>query len=668
MVPVLFIVVVGIVSYKKASEGLIVNYESSSMNALEMTVTTLEESMKSILTTTSELSQDFTVTSYALGGLGFDSSKQNQAKKAIRNNLNVKVTSSDMIQSIHIIPIMGNQVITSETLQASEIDSFMNGLLQSDDKGLLADKNVHWGSNHPFIDKEMGISNKNYILYCSKRITSGKEKSLVVVDISRDKIQSLLKQLDYGDDAQVSFITSDGLEVKSSDHISISDTDCFKTLKNKAENTVSEYVTYKGTEYFFMMSKSSITGGCVAVMVPKANITKNSRAIGEITILLVVIACLIAIAISSLIISSISKNIKKSVAKLDKVAEGELLEEQALHRNSHNEFGKLHGAISNSVRRMRELVLTVKKMIGAVSMSGEKVSASSKQVSVIVTDMSMQIEEILDIIERENREITSCNGQMEELSGKIKTVNSSVLRTMEEIDYSKQILTNGIKVVGDMTQQSNETSTVTDEVQDQVIRLGEKLADISAFVESIQAIAEETNLLSLNASIEAARAGENGKGFSVVAEEIRKLADNSASTACSIQNLIEEIRLYSEKAITKVKKSEEIVALQVESVANTAEVFQGIHSFMENLIQSMHQVNSDVEDMNRERKDALTSIHVIRELSKDTVQTANSASKLLEQQIQSAASMEEEAKNLELNMQELESAVANFKLNGMLEE
>lgn len=667
LLPVLFIIVVGITSYMKASEGLIANYESSSMSALEMTVTTLDESMKSILASTSELSQDFTVSSYALGGLGSDTSKQNQAKKSIRNNLNVKQTSNDMIQSIHIIPIMGNAVITSETLNTSEIDSFMSGLLQSGDKGLLADKYVHWGSNHPYIDKSMGISNKNYILYCSKCITSGNEKSLIVVDISRDAVQSLLKQLDFGEDVQVSFITADGQELKSSNQISILDTDCYKVAKNQFKNTISEYVNYKGTEYYFMMSKSNTTGGFVTVMVPKSDITKNSRAIGEITVLLVVIACIIAISISSLIISSISKNIKKSVAKLDKVADGELLEEEAIHRTTRNEFGKLHVAISNSVRRMRELVLTVKKMIGTVSISGEKVSNSCKNVNIIVTDMSMQIEEIQNIIERENMEIASCNGQMEELSGKIKKVNSSVVLTMEEIAHSQQMLTKGISVVEVMTQQSNETSAITDEVQNQVLRLGEKLADISAFVDSIQSIAEETNLLSLNASIEAARAGENGKGFSVVAEEIRKLADDSANTAHAIQALIEEIRLYSGNAIEKVRSAEDIVALQVESVANTADVFRGIHTFMDNLILSMEQVNLNVEEMNRERKDALTSIRAIRELSEDTVQTTTKTGRLLEEQIQSAAAMEEEAKNLEENMLELESAVANFKLNGMKE-
>ncbi|WP_099469249.1 methyl-accepting chemotaxis protein [Konateibacter massiliensis] len=664
LVPILFIIAVGVVSYSKSSEGMTMNYEASSMTALEMTVITIEEAMKSVVTTTSELSQDATVSAYSLGGFASDSAKQSQAKKAIRNNLNVKETSNDMISAIHIIPLSGNAVITTKTMSSSEIDSFMEGLLESEDSGLLTDAYVHWGSSHPYIDEEMEISQDDYILYCSRTISAGSNKALAVVDISRDAVLSLLKQLDFGENAQASFITADGHELKSGNDISISDTDFYQEFVSSSKSTMSEYVDYEGITYYFMSCKSDTTGGYVSVMVPKSVITKSSDSIGRITIVLVVTACIAAILIATLIVSNIGRNITRSVSKLDKVAEGELLEETVRHRSSKNEFGKLHKAISNTVARMRELVLTVKKMIGVVSNSGEKVSASSKQVSSMVVDMSVQIEDILNIIERENQEITNCDKQMEGLSGKIKRVSSAILTIVDEINHSKGTLTSGIGAVSDMARQSRETSEATDEVQKQVMELSVKLNDISVFVDSIREIAEETNLLSLNASIEAARAGENGKGFAVVAEEIRKLADNSANTAQSIQYLIEGIRTCSGNAIDKVHTAEAIVALQEKSVQNTSEVFSEIHTFMESLIQNMQQVTGEVEEMNQERKVALKSIRAIRELSEDTVQSANVTSTLLERQIVSAGSLEEEAKSLEENMRELEIAVASFKLTG----
>lgn len=662
LVPVLFIVAVGMISYLKASSGLTENYEKSSMTALEMTVTSLEEAMQTVVTTTSELSQDATVMSYALGGYDSDSTKQSQAVNSIRNNLVVKETSTGMIDAIHIIPVANDSVITTKTLSAAQIDSFISGMPDSADGNLLADGYIHWGTTHSYIDEQMGLSGEDYILYCSKCFSSGSSQGLVVVDISRNAVLELLQKLDFGEGAQVSFITNEGVELQCGSGISIADTDFYKEGKAADADSLSEYVDYEGSSYYFMMCKSGITDGYVAVMVPESVITQSSKDIENITIFMVVAACIIAMLISTVIISNITGNIKKSVVKLDRVSQGELIEEHHKTGNRHNEFGKLHGAIGNTVSRIRELVLTVKRMIEAVSQSGEKVNESSKNVGSIVQNVGGQIEEILHNIEKEDQEISSCNEQMEKLSVKIKTVSDSILNTMEQIDSSKNMITLGIDAVTDMTKQSKETALVTDEVQKQVTQLGGKLEDIEAFVESIQSIAEETNLLSLNASIEAARAGENGKGFSVVAEEIRKLADNSAKTACSIQDVIEEIRVYSGSAVNKVKQAGTIVASQEDSVSHTSVAFNSINDFMEELMKNMKEVTESVEEMNQERKGALASIRIISDLSEDTVSSANEVSSSLEQQIASTDALEQEARKLEENMHELEAAVAGFKL------
>ncbi len=662
IIPIAFIIAVGVVSYTKASEGLTGNYESSSRTALEMTVATLEESMKMIETATAELANDGTVKAYALGGYSGDSVKEAQAKNTLRTNLSVKETSSDKIEALHILPVGDGIVLTSKTLSANEIKSFISEIPGSEDKILLEDNRMHWGTSHPFINKFLEMDESEYILFCSKNFATGENKGLVIVDVSRKAIAAVLEQLDVGENSQVSFITAEGEELKSGGDVSIAETDFFIKGKESGEDSIAEYVKYNGTQYFFMMCKSKTTGAYVTVMVPRSVITASTRDIRQITIWLVVAACIVAALISYIIIMNITRNIHGSVLKLDKVSHGELLEETGNTKKAGNEFGKLHGAISNTVSRMRELVLTVKKMIGIVSVSGEKVSDSSRNVGNMVTDMSAQVEEILSTIQQEDQEIANCNDHMEELSVNIKTVSSSIMSTIEEVDNSKQVIIEGIRAVEDMTRQSRETSDATDEVQGRVMQLGGKLNDIAKAVENIQEIASQTNLLSLNASIEAARAGEHGRGFSVVAEEIRKLADSSASMADSIQKTIEEVREYSVSAIDKVQKAESIVAMQEESVGNTAAAFQSINDFMEKLVKSMEQVSVDVEEMNQKRKGALHSIHVISRLSEGTVQSANVVGESLQQQVESANTLEGEARSLEENMEELKLAISSFKL------
>ncbi len=115
-------------------------------------------------------------------------------------------------------------------------------------------------------------------------------------------------------------------------------------------------------------------------------------------------------------------------------------------------------------------------------------------------------------------------------------------------------------------------------------------------------------------------------------------------------------------AIEKVQKAEGIVAMQEESVGNTAAAFQSINDFMESLVRSMEQVSVDVEEMNQKRKGALHSIHVISRLSEGTVQSANVVGESLQRQVESANTLEGEAKSLEENMEELKLAISSFKL------
>ena len=251
---------------------------------------------------------------------------------------------------------------------------------------------------------------------------------------------------------------------------------------------------------------------------------------------------------------------------------------------------------------------------------------------------------------------------MEELSQTIKKAGNGIAKTMEGIESAKASIDTGMEAMEAMTIHSDKTASVTEEVGNQVMNLGNRLTEINGFMDSISNIAEQTNLLSLNASIEAARAGEFGRGFSVVAEEIRKLADSSAKTAQDIQKQLEEVTASAESAVGKVRKAQDIVRLQNRQVKETVEVFEQMNLFMKQFIESMNLIAYDMEEMNNGRKKALTSIREINEISQINIDFISNISLSIRQQTEFAGQLEKEAIVLQKNMEELESAVTTFRL------
>ena len=661
IVCVLFVIIVGVVAYNSASTGLVANYEESARSAVEMTAKCLDQGFKSVMSMVTEMSNDKTYKAYALGAYGDRTMERDTARNNIRTAIVVKQGMNDAILDVHLLPVAEETFLTTRTLDWDlDMESFIDEMIAAGDNFMFSGTGVLFGDTHPYADTKTGITTDEYIMYCSRMIKSGDLKAVVYADISQEYVLGILGDLNFGEECQISFSNVQGRTIGINNSILAPNLKIYADAMASEETFLSGYEEVDGVNYYCMISKSEVTGAVVTVLVPKSYITQESDNIRNITMVMVVIAVLIAIAVSALIVSVISKNIKKSVNTLGQVAEGDLVLKK--ERIVDNEFGKLRMAIINTVDKIKGLLGSVRNTMDDVSNSTEQVSNSSVQMNEMVEKVNTDIEEIGHNIEKEDKAVNSCHDRMEELSQKIKKVGESVSEAMQGIENTRGAIDNGMDAMNAMVDQSARTTAVTDEVRVEVMELGDKLEEINGFVGSIANIAKETNLLSLNASIEAARAGEFGRGFSVVAEEIRKLADNSAKTAKGIQKEIKEVTASAESAVMKVKEAHDIVDAQNKQVQNTIAVFDQMKDFMHQFIQSLEVISTDMEEMNADRKRALASMREINDISNQNIEFVSNITASVEQQMDFAKKLSEEAVILQQNMEELEEAISTFRV------
>ena len=213
-----------------------------------------------------------------------------------------------------------------------------------------------------------------------------------------------------------------------------------------------------------------------------------------------------------------------------------------------------------------------------------------------------------------------------------------------------------------LKESTNSTTQITESIIETIENLAEKSKSIATIIEAINEIAEQTTLLSLNASIEAARAGEAGKGFAVVAQEIRKLADESIRSAEEIAQIVQEIEGNTKEATDVERKAENIVGDQQKAVALTTESFDSIGKQVSGLLEALEIINKNVISMEEDRNTTLSSISAITAISAQTAAGASNVNDTVKKQSVSIEELDQAADVLEGRAKELSEILSGFRV------
>ncbi len=327
-----------------------------------------------------------------------------------------------------------------------------------------------------------------------------------------------------------------------------------------------------------------------------------------------------------------------------------------------DEIGQLEEALEDMRVQMRTVLKDVSESAEQVAASSEELTASADQSAMAVMQVAKSIEAVAQGASTQLQAVGTATTAVDTMSEGVETAAGT---SKEAAGHARQVSdkasAGSVSVKKAVAQMQAITHSVnaTAEV---VNKLGERSKEIGVIVEAISGIAGQTNLLALNAAIEAARAGEQGRGFSVVAEEVRKLAEQSRDAAGKISQLIDEIRTDTEQAVVAMTSGSAEVETGARVVNEAGMSFEEIVSLVGSVSSQVEAISTLMAQTANGSEKIVRAVEHIQQLGKEAVDETQTVSAATQEQ---SASMEEIAsasKSLATLAQKLQTGIAHFRV------
>lgn len=404
-------------------------------------------------------------------------------------------------------------------------------------------------------------------------------------------------------------------------------------MKSKKTRNTTSVFTMKTKLMFYTLAPLVIA--CVEICIAALLVMGRTDAPGMIKhiILICLITGIIVAVIMRIFVWSLVNSINRLIQSLDYAAEGNLthgVNKKDLTRK--DEMGTL-------ARHADHVITSLKNVIGQVGNTSDVIVEASgrldkmaEQTNNASEDVARSMSDMANGATTQAAETQSVTDAVIRIGEEIAQTSNAVDRLLSNAEQMKDAGQEGVETVGELEAISEKVKSQIAIIYEQTNTTNESAQEIHKATELIASIANETNLLALNASIEAARAGESGRGFAVVAEQIKNLAEQSNQSAKTIEGIINNLLEDTQQAVKTMNTVDAIIGLQADKVEMTKRVFDKVNNGLQVTVENIDTIASNTKILDDARGQVMTSVESLSAIAEEnaaaTEETAASAEEL----------------------------------------